>query len=71
MTERLVDVIGSHDTVLHTFVVTLEPPRDPWQNAEFEKEALDTARRDRLVTDGERDSLSARMHVSRAGALQP
>src|SRR5688500_4318999 len=69
MTQRLVDVLDERGTVLHTYPVTLEDSSAG--DAGYEEKALEAAAHGRLVPDDERDGLSARMHISRGGRLQP
>ena len=71
MTERLVDVIDPLESVLHTYAITIEPPFKPEHDADYEEKALAEANHDLLVADAEQDGLTARMHVSRGGCLQP
>ena len=71
MAERLVDVLNDKDTVLHTFPVTLETSGLKPLSASFEEKALSAAAHAQLVPTNELDGLSARMHVSRGGALTP
>ena len=68
MAERLVDVKQGERTV-HTFPVTVS---DPSADEEaFKRKALEAAAHARAVPDKELDSLSAKMHVSRSGPLEP
>ena len=73
MAERLVDVVGSNKTVLHTFPITLGDsggavsPTD----AQYEEKALRAAAHARLSADADLKNLTARMHVSRSGPLEP
>jgi hypothetical protein len=70
MTERLVDVLDSRGTVLHTFPITLSGAEAP-SDAQYEEKALQAAAHAQLVPDHELSGLTARMHVSRGGALAP
>ncbi len=70
MVERLVDVLDSHGTVLHTFPITLQGSEAP-TDAQYEEKALKAAAYAQLVPDADLQSLTARMHVSRGGALAP
>lgn len=73
MTERLVDVSGPHKTVLHTFPITIGGPDNGLSphNSEYEKKVLTAAAHAGLVADADLASLTARMHVSRSGPLEP
>jgi len=70
MAERLVDVLDSRKTVLHTFPVTVGGPDAP-SDAQYEDKASKAAAHAQLVPDAELPSLTTRMHVSRGGALAP
>jgi hypothetical protein len=69
MTERLVDVCSASNTVLHTFPITIdgETPKE----AAYQTKALAAAAHARLAPDAELKDLTARMHVSRSGPLEP
>jgi Protein of unknown function (DUF2934) len=73
MTERLVDVSGNNQNVIHTFPVTIGgssvdvTPKD----AEYEEKALQAAAYAQLVPDSDLKNLTTRMHVSRSGQLEP
>jgi hypothetical protein len=69
MKERLVDVLDSRGSIVHTYPVTLEEPAAT--DSDYEKKALDAARHGQLVPDSELEGLTARMHVSRGGQMQP
>jgi len=69
MTERLVDVLSIGKNVIHTFPITIEGSET--SDAQFEKKALEAAAYEKLVPDAELGSLTARMHVSRSGPLEP
>src|SRR3954452_1187743 len=71
MAERLVDVLGSNGLVIHTYPITLDEAGGAASDAEYEAKALEAAAHGRLVPDAELGSLTARMHVSRGGAMQP
>lgn len=71
MAERLVDVLDSHGRVIHTYPVTLDEPRGAVDDAEFKAKALEAAAHGQLVPDTELAGLTARMHHSRGGRLQP
>jgi hypothetical protein len=69
MTERLVEILDSSGTVLHTYPVTLGELGDAADDAAYEAKALEAAAHGRLVPDSELESLSARIHVSRGGQM--
>jgi hypothetical protein len=71
MAERLVDVLNDKETVLHTFPVTLEASASSPPDIRFEEKALSAAAHSQLVPTNELDNLSARMHISRGGAMTP
>jgi Protein of unknown function (DUF2934) len=71
MAERLVDVLNDKETVLHTFPVTLDASVSNPPNIRFEEKALSAAAHSQLVPTNELGSLSARMHISRGGAMAP
>jgi len=70
MSERLVDV-KTGETVLHTFPVTIsDRTAEPGEEA-FKDKALEAAANAELVPNKELETLSASMHVSRSGPLEP
>jgi len=71
MAERLVDVLHGNGLVAHTYPITLDEAGGAAGDAEYEAKALEAAAHGRLVPDAELGSLTARMHVSRGGPLQP
>jgi hypothetical protein len=71
MTERLVDVLDSNGQVIHTYPVTLDDSDGEASVASFEEKALQAAAHGQLVPDLELASLTARMHRSHGGRLQP
>jgi hypothetical protein len=71
MVERLVDVYGSHGVVIHTYPVTLPATDLLPSEAGYEAKALEAAAHGRLVPDSELGTLTARMHVSRGGQMEP
>jgi hypothetical protein len=71
MTENLVDVLDGNGTVLHTFPVTVGASIPNPETQDFEEKALSAAAHAQLVPTPDLESLSARMHVSRGGALTP
>jgi len=69
MTERLVDVMDARRLVIHTFPITIEGLEIP--DSRYERKALEAAAYEKLVPDAELHSLTARMHTSRRGPLEP
>jgi len=69
--ERLVDVLDSSGTVIHTYPITLGQPGDEVDDAAYEAKALEAAAHGRLVSDAELGSLSARIHIGRGGQMAP
>jgi hypothetical protein len=71
MAERLVDVLGSDGMVIHTYPITLDESGGSASDAEYKAKALAAAAHGQLVPDAELGSLTARMHLSRGGPMQP
>ncbi|SFH36985.1 Protein of unknown function [Palleronia marisminoris] len=71
MAERLVDVVDSNGRVVHTYPVTLGNSRGEASDADYQAKALEAAGHGLLVPDDELAGLTARMHRSRGGQLQP
>ncbi|WP_456264871.1 hypothetical protein [Paraburkholderia graminis] len=71
MSERLVDVIDSSGTVLHTYPITLGESGNVPDDAEYQAKALEAAAHSRLVPDAELRTLTARMHTGRGGRWRP
>lgn len=71
MEERLVDIVGRNGQVLHTYPVTLGGQQGSREDHEFLAKALEAAAHGQLVPDSDLAGLSARMHQSRGGRLQP
>ncbi len=71
MTERFIDVLNDKETVLHTFPVEVGVSVSKPSDTNFEEKALSAAAHAQLVPMEELESLSARMHVSRDGAMTP
>jgi hypothetical protein len=69
MAERLVDVLDSRKTIIHTFPITIEGSQI--SDVQYEKKALEAAAYEKLVPDTEIHGLTARMHISRSGPLEP
>ena len=71
MGERLVDVVRSNGLVIHTYPITLDETSGPASESDFRAKALEAAAHGQLVADPELESLTARMHISRSGRLEP
>ena len=71
MAERLVDVVRSNGLVIHTYPVTLDESAGPASEADFQAKALEAAAHGQLVPDPELGSLTAQMHISRSGRMEP
>lgn len=71
MVERLVDVFGSNGLIIHTYPVTLPASDEVPDDAAYLAKALEAAAHGRLVPDSELGTLTARMHVSRGGQMEP
>jgi len=69
MTERLVEVLNSSKGAIHVFPITIEGTEA--SDAQYEKKALEAAAYEQLVPDAELPGLTARMHISRSGPLEP
>ncbi len=69
MTERLVDILNRHGLTIHTYPITLEDPAAA--DVDYERKALEAAAHGQLVPDDDLGKLTARMHISRGGHLQP
>ena len=70
MPERLVDV-KTGETVLHTFPVTISDRTAETGEDGFKEKALEAAANAKLVPNKELETLSASMHTSRSGPLEP
>lgn len=70
MTERLVDVMNARGQVIHTYPITLQEDMEG-SDAEYLAKALVAAAHGQLVPDNELAALTARMHNSRGGRMQP
>lgn len=66
---RLVDVLDSSGSVIHTYPITLGEFGDAADDAAYEAKALEAAAYGRLVPDAELWSLTARIHVGRRGQM--
>lgn len=71
MAERLVDVLNSKGMVIHTYPITLDESGGAASDAEYEAKALEAAAHGQLVPNTELGSLTARIHVSRGGRMEP
>src|ERR1051325_1753308 len=69
MVERLVDVLDSRGNLRHVFPIRIEGSGN--LNSQYEKKALEAAIFEKLVPDNEVSGLTARMHISRSGPLEP
>jgi DUF2934 family protein len=56
---------------MHTFPITIGGSEIAPKDAEYEEKALEAGAYAQLVPDADLKGLSARMHVSRSGALEP
>jgi hypothetical protein len=70
MPERLVDV-NAGGRVLHTFPVTTSDRTAEMGEDGYKRKALEAAANAKLVPNRELKTLSAHMHVSRSGPLEP
>jgi hypothetical protein len=70
MSERLVDV-KTGERLLHTFPVTTSDRPAEAGDESFKKKALEAAANAKVVPNKELGTLSAHMHFSRGGPLQP
>ena len=71
MTERLVDVLDENGQVIHTYPVTLSESDGEASVVAYEAKALEAAAHGQLVPDPQLSLLTARMHTSHGGRLQP
>lgn len=70
MPERLVDV-KTGERLLHTFPITTGDRTAEAGEDAFKKKALEAAANAKVVPNEELETLSARMHLSRGGPLEP
>ncbi len=70
MTYRLVDIVDKNGSIVHTYPVTLGPNETATDDRYIEK-ALEAAAHGELVDISELPTLTAKMHVSRGGRMQP
>ncbi|MEO7206876.1 MAG: DUF2934 domain-containing protein [Steroidobacteraceae bacterium] len=71
MKERLVDVKMGERGVVHTFPITISDPLAETNEKAFTEKALEAAAHAKVLEDDELEGLSAQMHVSRSGPLEP
>ncbi|MFZ3585489.1 DUF2934 domain-containing protein [Loktanella sp. DJP18] len=71
MAERLVDILGSNGLVIHTYPVTLGESGEAATDEDFQAKALEAAAHGQLVPAAELSGLTARMHHSRGGRMEP
>ncbi|QDA36226.1 DUF2934 domain-containing protein (plasmid) [Paracoccus liaowanqingii] len=71
MAERLIDVCDSNKRVLHTYPVTLDDASGAVTDADYQAKALEAAAYGQLVPAAQLSSLTARLHQSRGGRMQP
>ena len=64
MGNRLVDVLNSWGTVLHTYPIIIEDPTTASGDVGYEEKALQAAAYAHLVPDADLNGLTTRMHVS-------
>jgi hypothetical protein len=69
MAERLVDVMDARNIVIHTFPIMIEGLEI--SDAQYERKALEAAAYEKLVPDTELHGLTAKIHISRRGPLEP
>jgi hypothetical protein len=69
MPERLVDILNRRGLTVHTYPITLEGPAV--SDVNYETKALEAAAHGQLVPDRDLGELTARVHISRGGHLQP
>jgi hypothetical protein len=71
MVERLVDVSNGSGQTIHTYPITIGEADVAASDGRFEAKALEAAAHGRLVPDAELEGLTAAMHVSRGGPMEP
>jgi hypothetical protein len=72
MVERLVDILNDRGTVIHTFPITVPTAGKLSADEDcFKDKALRASAYAEIVPDSELASLTAKMHVCRAGSLEP
>ena len=71
MEKRLVDVLDRNGSVIHTYPITLDESGGAATEDQFKAKALEAAAHGQLVPDAELGRLTARMHLSRGGPMQP
>ncbi len=68
---RLVDVLDINGNVRHTFPITFDNSVHALDEATYLVKALEAAGNARLAPDADLHELTARIHVSRGGQLEP
>ncbi|WP_424134956.1 DUF2934 domain-containing protein [Roseomonas chloroacetimidivorans] len=71
MKERLVDILDSNGLPIHTYPIMLDGSDGAATEARYMAKALEAAAHGQLVPDAELGSLTAQMHHSRGGPMQP
>ena len=71
MGTRLIDVLSKNGNVIHTFPITLEDEGGHAEDAAYMAKALEAAACARLAPDSELQDLTARIHTSRGGRMEP
>jgi hypothetical protein len=71
MVTRLVDILNNNKNVLHTFPITLDDGSNALDDSAYQAKALEAAASARLIPDVDLDSLTARIHISRGGQMEP
>jgi hypothetical protein len=71
MTTRLIDIFATNGNILHTFPITIGNEGEVLGDAAYMAKALEAATFARLVPDSEFPGVTARVHVSRGGPLEP
>jgi hypothetical protein len=71
MAEHLIDILDGSRQVLHTYPITLPGPEGAATDAAYGAKALEAAAHGQLVPDIELQSLSALLHTSRSGRMEP
>ena len=71
MTERLVDVLDATGQVIHTYPVSLDESHGAASDIEYQAKALEAAAHGQLVPNVALAGLTARMHRSRGGQMEP
>jgi hypothetical protein len=69
--EHLVDIRNDRQTVIHTYPISVSSDNIPVTEDQIKDKAIKAAKFSRLVPGDEAGTLTAEMHVSRSGQLQP